>query len=435
MSSERRETRTGGRAATTAVIAGRYAFSVGKPDLPAPQGWTWTRLEDVARLESGHTPSRRKPEWWDGDVPWIGIKDATQNHGRVIEDTIQHTNELGIANSSARVLPAHTVCLSRTASVGYVVVMGKPMATSQDFVNWVCEAEHLDWRYLKSVLVAEKNSLLRFASGTTHQTIYFPEVKAFHVCLPPIEEQRRIADVLASLDDKIQSNKRLSEVLQSFNSTLFQHRVAHTTDESFFDSSDLTTIARFVNGRAFTKDANGEGRPILRIKELNGGLSDSTLYSDIKAADDNIARHHDVLFSWSGSLELYRWHGPESLINQHIFKVLPLHGFPDWFVAGWVRHHMPEFQRIAQEKATTMGHIKREHLKLAAVRIPPPAVIAELDSLLGPLERQLAALASETLTLIAIRDSLLPRLISGQLRLSTAPELTDISPQPEGLVA
>jgi type I restriction enzyme S subunit len=128
----------------------------------------------------------------------------------VINDTHQHTNEHGIATSSARILPMHTVCLSRTASIGYVVVMGRPMATSQDFVNWVC-SEAIDYRFLKYVLLAEREAFLRFASGTTHQTIYFPEVKAFHVCLPPIDEQRAVAHILGTLDDKIELNRRRRE--------------------------------------------------------------------------------------------------------------------------------------------------------------------------------------------------------------------------------
>src|SRR5687768_10408381 len=110
--------RTGGREATTGVIAGRFALAVGSPALVPPRGWTWTPLAGVAQLESGHTPSRRCPEYWDGDVPWIGIRDAVENHGRTIHDTYQHVTKLGLANSSARLLPANTVCLSRTASVG-----------------------------------------------------------------------------------------------------------------------------------------------------------------------------------------------------------------------------------------------------------------------------------------------------------------------------
>src|SRR6266850_1826166 len=221
MASNRSQTRTGGRPASTGVIPGDFALSVGRPEKLAPTGWKWTALSDVARLETGHTPSRKHPEYWDGDVPWIGIRDATENHGRVINDTLQHTNELGIANSSARILPKNTVCLSRTASVGYVVVMGRPMATSQDFVNWVCSGA-LDYRFLKYVLLAERSAFLRFASGTTHQTIYFPEVKAFHVCLPPINEQREIAHVLGALDDKIELNWRMNETLEAMARALFK---------------------------------------------------------------------------------------------------------------------------------------------------------------------------------------------------------------------
>src|SRR4029079_19297053 len=102
-------------------------------------------------------------------------------------NTDDATSDLGIANPSARLLPANTVCLSRTASVGYVVVMGRPMATSQDFVNWMC-FEALDPNFLMDVFLSSGDDLLRFASGSVHQTIYFPEAKAFHICHPPLDE-------------------------------------------------------------------------------------------------------------------------------------------------------------------------------------------------------------------------------------------------------
>lgn len=101
----------------------------------APHGWKWHLLTDVARLESGHTPSRRHPEWWGGDTPWIALPDIRALDGTTAFETTETVNAAGLANSSARLLPAGTVCLSRTASVGFVTVMGRPMATSQDFVN------------------------------------------------------------------------------------------------------------------------------------------------------------------------------------------------------------------------------------------------------------------------------------------------------------
>jgi type I restriction enzyme, S subunit len=188
-------TKTGGREATTRHIDGTCALSVCMPKRPAPDGWQWAALTSVARMESGHTPSRKHPEYWGGDIPWISIGDAKLSHGRTIQTTIETTNELGIANSSSRVLPKGTVCLSRTASVGYIVVMGRDMATSQDFVNWVCSPK-LDPRFLQYLFLAEGEHILRFASGSVHQTIYFPEAKAFHVCYPPLPEQQRIVGIL-----------------------------------------------------------------------------------------------------------------------------------------------------------------------------------------------------------------------------------------------
>ena len=89
-----------------------------------PAGWKWRPLSSLARLETGHTPSRRVPEWWGGDIPWLALPDIRELDGRVALKTLETTNALGLANSSARLLPKDTVCLSRTASVGFVTVLG-----------------------------------------------------------------------------------------------------------------------------------------------------------------------------------------------------------------------------------------------------------------------------------------------------------------------
>lgn len=201
---------TRGRAETDRVIEGELSLSVGMPSKQPRDGWRWTKLSDIARLESGHTPSRKHPEYWNGDIPWLGIKDARAHHGGVIDDTQQHTNQLGIDNSAARILPPGTVCLSRTASVGYVVVTGAAMATSQDFVNWVCFSE-LDPHFLKYLLLSEGREFSKFSSGSVHQTIYFPEVKAFHICHPSVTAQRRIVDFL---DEVRVTTERLESIYQ-----------------------------------------------------------------------------------------------------------------------------------------------------------------------------------------------------------------------------
>ena len=410
------ETRTGGREATTAIDPGRFALSIGLPARSAPAGWQWTRLTQVARLETGHTPSRKHPEYWGGDVPWIGIKDATHNDGRRIDDTLQKTTAEGIENSSARLLPRNTVCLSRTASVGYVVVMGREMATSQDFVNWVCDPEGLDWRFLKWALLAEREALRRWSHGTTHQTIYFPEVKAFHICLPGRSEQTAIADVLGALDHKIESNQTLAAAARG----VLMHSFPATGHEA-----PLDVVASFRNGGALTKLANGVGRPILRIKELRVGVSADTPRTDHAQADGHAVGDGELLFSWSGTLLTHRWTGEPSVLNQHIFRVTPAQRFPRWLVEAWIELHLSTFRQIAADKTTTMGHIQRHHLTEAAVLVPDPRALADLRSSFDPIDAMRIGALKEARTLTAIRDALLPKLVSGQIRVPLSNDVNE----------
>jgi type I restriction enzyme, S subunit len=176
-----------------------------------PPGWRWRRLTDVARLESGHTPSRRHAEWWGGDIPWIALPDIRALDGRIAQGTSERTNELGIANSSARVLPAGTVVMSRTASVGFVTIMGRPMATSQDFVNWVCGPE-IDPFFLAYALRASREYIRGLGSGAVHKTVYMPTLHALQVCMPTIEVQRRS---VADLDARLRETARLESGLRA----------------------------------------------------------------------------------------------------------------------------------------------------------------------------------------------------------------------------
>ena len=283
----RTQTTTGGRDAAGGLIRGRWALSVGQPQEPTPTGFTWRLLSDLARLESGHTPSRKVSAYWDGDVPWIGVRDATAHHGLVIQHTRETVTQQGIANSSARVLPQGTVCLSRTASVGYVVMMGRPMATSQDFVNWVCGPD-LNPFYLKYILMLEQDSVRRFAHGTTHQTMYYPEAKALNVLVPDKEEQDRIVGVLGSLDDLIEVNQRLAvscEALAIARTERATGRVAlrelaaelrgktvapvETTDHYSLPAFDVDRLPERLDGSAIKSHKSLLHSPVALVSRLN----------------------------------------------------------------------------------------------------------------------------------------------------------------------
>jgi type I restriction enzyme S subunit len=226
---------------TSRLIMGDYALAVGKPKTVLPIGWQWVPLVDIAKMESGHTPSRAHPEYWEnGTIPWVGIADARDGHGSTIFDAYQKTNELGLANSAARLLPAGTVCFSRTASVGYVVRMGTAMATSQDFANWICTvAINPDW--LKFLFVAENAAIYRFGKGSTHTTVYFPELLALHVALPSIEEQAEIV--------------RRVEALFAFADRL---EARYTTARAQVENLTPALLAKAFRGELVPQDPNDE---------------------------------------------------------------------------------------------------------------------------------------------------------------------------------
>lgn len=170
---------------------------IGLPKEAAPAGWKWTRLVEMAELESGHTPSRKRPEWWGGEIPWLSLPDIRALDGKTALETKENTNPLGIANSSARILPRDTVALSRTASVGFVTIFGRPMATSQDFVNWVC-GKDLSSAFLLHALRASRQHFLANASGAIHKTLYMPAVKDFHLCHPARKAQESLAATIST---------------------------------------------------------------------------------------------------------------------------------------------------------------------------------------------------------------------------------------------
>ncbi|MFI7803312.1 type-1 restriction enzyme EcoKI specificity protein [Pseudomonas sp. DD1] len=259
----------GGRQATEVKMLGVAGIAVNTPDIEIPEGWSWTPLYLVARQETGHTPSRQHPEYWDGDIGWLGIKDARIHHGSVINKTIQKITSAGLAGSSARILPAGTVCLSRTASVGYVTILGTPMATSQDFVTWTCTPALLP-EYLMYALMAEGKSIRRFGRGSTHTTIYFPELRALNIALPPIREQNeivaRLNRLLQHADNLKKQADRSIKAAEDLASKSITHAMSGKFSVSSSDNSEVTALLRTISEE---REATGKRRKKMEITEAS----------------------------------------------------------------------------------------------------------------------------------------------------------------------
>ena len=192
-----------------------------------PAHWEVKRTKFAAKLRSGHTPSRQKPEYWKNcTIPWFGLADVWQvREGQVeyVHETAEKISEIGLANSAARLLPDGTVILSRTASVGFSAILGVEMATTQDFVNWVC-GRSLRPEYLLYVFRAMGPEFRRLTMGSTHQTIYMHDVADFLTPVPPLPEQERIVAFVrhetAAIDGLMAKARQASERLEEFRAAL-----------------------------------------------------------------------------------------------------------------------------------------------------------------------------------------------------------------------
>ena len=167
-----------------------------------PEAWEVVLLDSVAKRGSGHTPDKKHPEYWDGEIKWVSLKDSWQLDRLYIEDTEAKITPLGIANSSAVEHPPGTVVLSRDAGVGKSAITTGVMAVSQHFMAWVC-GPRLDNHFLYYWLQQEKPEFERIAIGNTIKTIGLPYFKALQIPLPPVDEQRAISQILVSADQRL----------------------------------------------------------------------------------------------------------------------------------------------------------------------------------------------------------------------------------------
>jgi len=282
----------------------------------------------------------------------------------------------------------------------------------------------LDSRYLFYALQTPtvQAQLTGRATGTTVLGIRQSELVKIRIPARDYREQQAIAATLGALDDKIAVNDRIATTADSLRSALLEY--ARQRRPHDFTTTPLSQVADFINGRAFTKDATGTGRMVIRIAEINSGPGSSTVYNDIAVDDKYLARPGDVLFSWSGSLAVARWFRSEAIINQHIFKVIPRDNNPHWLAFEAVRSRLAHYRAIAADKATTMGHIQRHHLD-EDVEVPNSEAITHLDPSAKNLWLRALEAEQESLRLAALRDALLPELMSGRLRVRDAEKVVE----------
>jgi type I restriction enzyme S subunit len=396
--------------------------------------WNEKKLSDIATMIDyrGKTPQKST-----SGIPLITAK-------IVKNGTILPANEFIAESQYASWMTRGDPCvgdvvMTTEAPLGEVAQLRDAhVALAQRIITIRGKKDVLDNGYLKYFLQsAEGQGRLRAReTGTTVTGIKAAELRELMIPFPNIVQQRKISKVLLDLDEKIynlrQENHNLEEQAKAIFKSWFVDFSA-LEEQEFFDNngaivpagwevSCLTNIADYLNGLAMQKyrpDEGDVGYPVLKIKELRQGMCDrdSERCSTISVKPEYIVHDGDVIFSWSGSLLVDFWCSGDCGLNQHLFKVTSSK-FDKWFYYSWTQYHLHEFIAIAADKATTMGHIKRENLQAATVLVPPRPVYNEIGKLLGPIYESIIRNRVEAKRLAQLRDTLLPKLMAGEIDVS-----------------
>lgn len=399
--------------------------------------WKEVRLGDVcSKIGSGATPSGGKEAYKGGDYHLIrsqNVLDFAFSKDGLASINDEQANKL----KNVEIIQGDVLLNITGDSVARCCIVPSeilPARVNQHVAIIRPRKEELDKHYLLYYLQHYKRQLLQIASaGATRNAITKAMIENLILpCPKSLDDQRRIASILSSLDRKIELNNKINADLEEMAQAIFKNWFVDFEpfkNGKFVDSElgmipegwkvgRLTEIASYMNGLAMQKfppENNEDSLPVLKIKELGQGFcgTDSDRCScNIK--DECRIHNGDVIFSWSGTLLVDVWCGGDCGLNQHLFKVTSK-DYPKWFYYYWTKHHLQEFIHIAKDKAVTMGHIKRGHLEEAMVAIPDNDSMEKAHELFEPILSKMISLRLESSRLSLLRDTLLPRLMSGEL--------------------
>jgi len=332
----------------------------------------------------------------NGDTIMARITPCLEN-GKTAKISLLNDNEIGFGSTE------------------YIILRAKKEISDADYIYYLATSSFVRECAIKSMV-----------GSSGRQRVQLDVVKNLEISCPSYTEQQKIAKLLRLLDDEIELKRQINTNLEQqaqaiFKSWFIDFEPFGGTMPDDWQKACLLDIADYTNGLAMQKyrpTSHEQGIFVMKIKELRQGFCDSSSELCSNTVDPFYLIHNgDVIFSWSGSLLVDFWCGGLCGLNQHLFKVTS-NEYAKWFYYCWTKFHLHHFITEAADKATTMGHIKRENLAKAEVVIPTKQVYLTVGDLLGQIYNLMIANRIEINALSTLRDTLLPKLTSGEIDVS-----------------
>ena len=423
--------------------------------------WIERTIGGVADVIGGSTPSTKEPANFDGDIPWLTPKDLSGPHPRYVARGERNLSRQGLETCSAHLLPTNSVLLSSRAPIGYVAIAANPLATNQGFRSLVLKPEY-DHEFLYYWLTANVEELERHASGSTFKELSGTSLKQIRIRLPRDRgEQRTIAHILGTLDDKIELNRRMSETLEAMARALFKswfvdfdpvRAKMENRDPGLPPSLADLFPTRLVDSELGEIPEGWAVKPIGELADVVGGSTPKTeraeywqngahhwvtpkdlsglsipvlLDTERKITDAGLAQISSgllaagtVLLSSRAPIGYLAIAEIPVAINQGFIGMKPRPGVSNLFLLRWTAAAHDEI--VSYANGSTFLEISKSAFRPILTVAPSASVMDAFDRLSRPLYRKVVEHERESRTVGALRDTLLPKLVSGELRIAEA---------------
>lgn len=388
--------------------------------------WETKRLDElglVSRGKSKHRP-RNDPKLYGGQYPFIQTADV-KNASFYITEYSQTYNEHGLEQS--KLWPAGTLCITIAANIADTGILGIDACFPDSIMGFTPFEDVSDVRYIKYCFDILQRDFKAISQGTAQDNLSWEKLSTIQFPSPPFEVQAKIADYLSTYDTLIENNQKQIKLLEEAAQRLYKEwfvdlRFPGYEETKIVDGvpegwrrKPLEEIADYLNGYAFKpSDWGTVGKPIIKIKELNEGITNNTPRNTGEDIPEKyVIKAGDILFSWSATLTAMIWDNEDGLLNQHLFKVTPNNGIAREYVLQSILYSLDQFANLTT--GATMKHIQRGKLKEVFVSVPDPDLMDYYTRIAEPSRERILKLKQSIIMLEEARGRLLPKLMSGEI--------------------
>ena len=389
--------------------------------------WKETAILEIIDIIGGGTPKTSIADYWNGEIPWLSVKDFN-NDNRYVYDTEKHISDLGLNNSSTKLLQRDDIIISARGTVGEIAMIPYPMAFNQSCYGIRAKAG-TDKAFLYYLLKYKIADLKRMTHGSVFDTITRDTFANLIVSLPPYEIQRRIASVLMLIDDKIECNSRINDNLQQQAAAIFRSWFVDcdlfggkAPDE--WENVTLEDITALVSRGITPKYADDTDQIVINQKCVRNHMIDLSLARTHtpKVINEKWLRFGDLLINSTGDGTLGRaaqvWFQPKNLtVDSHVTIVRPAKENLIFYIGLWGILHEKEIESL-HTGSTGQTELPRDRVKAMELRLPDNDTLDRFNALITPMAAAIVANQEENNQLAALRDAILPKLMSGEIDVS-----------------